>query len=542
MSNDLELALQHHRAGRRAQAEARYRQVLHDDPNHAGALHGLGTLALQSEQYDTAADFIRRAIAARGDWPEAYYHLGLSLQGLGKFQSAIVAFRRAVALNPQLFEAQFNLAVCLQISGQGNGAIAAFQRAVAIKADDPLTLLNFAIALRGGGKIDEAIANARKALEIKPDFAEAWVQLGKMLREKDLPEQASEAFARALQLAPDNVQASMAQAEALWASGRIDDALELQRRVVATRPDDPQAHTTLGSLLLMTGEYRQGFAELEWRLKIKGLPWTKRKIPSPRWDGGELAGRTIFVYEDGGYGDTIQFARYLPALSDRGAKIICECLPALSKLLELNLPDVQWFPYPQKLPPVDCYSPLGSLPLALGMEERTNWQGQYLRALEPPPNWKKAAGLNVGLVWAGSQSEIEDLNRSIPLQRFAPLAEIPGVRFFSFQNGWPAKEAQHVRFAITDLRDQLNDFADTAAFVAQMDLIINVDTAMAHLAGAMGKRVWTLLQFVPHWRWGMHGDGTPWYPTMKLFRQKTRGNWDDVFDRLATELKGMATT
>ncbi len=196
MSTDLDLALQHHRAGRRTEAEARYRQVLLEDPNHPGALYGLGTLALQSEQYATAADLIRRAIAAQGDWPEAYYHLGLSLQGLGKFQSAIVAFRRAVALNPQLFEAQLNLAVCLQISGQGNGAIAAFQRAVEIKGDDPLTLLNFAIALRGGGKIDEAIANARKAVEIKSDFAEAWLQLGKMLREKDLPEEASEAYAR----------------------------------------------------------------------------------------------------------------------------------------------------------------------------------------------------------------------------------------------------------------------------------------------------------------------------------------------------------
>ncbi len=293
---------------------------------------------------------------------------------------------------------------------------------------------------------------------------------------------------------------------------------------------------------MMNGEYRQGFAELEWRSRIPGSLWSKRKFPCPRWDGGDLAGRTIFVYEDGGYGDTIQYARYLPALSDRGAKIICECLPALSKLFELNLPDMKWFPHPQKLPPLDCYSPLGSLPLALGMEERTNWQGPYLRALEPPPNWKKSAGLNIGLVWAGSQSEIEDLNRSIPLDRFAPLAEIPGVRFFSFQNGWPAKEARHVRFAITDLQDQLNDFAATAAFVAQMDLIITVDTAMAHLAGAIGRPVWTLLQFAPDWRWGMHGDRTAWYPTMRLFRQKTRGNWHDVFDRLETELKAMAAT
>jgi tetratricopeptide (TPR) repeat protein len=542
MSNDLELAVQHHRAGRRDQAEARYRQVLHEDPNHAGALYGLGTLALQAEQYDIAADFIRRAIAARGDWAEGFYHLGLALQGIGHFQQATVSQRRAVALNPQLFEAQYNLAVCLQISGQNTGAIAAFERAIAIKGDDPLTLLNFAIALRGAGRFDEAIAEVRKSVEINPDFAEAWLQLGILLRENDLPEEASEAFGRALHLSPGNVQACAAQAGALWASRRIDDALELQRQVVAMRPEDAQAHTSLGCLLLLNGEYRQGFAELEWRSRIKGSHWSKRKFPCPRWDGGELAGRTIVVYCDGGYGDTIQFARYLPALIDRGAKIVGECLPAICKLFEVNFPDVKWFSYPHKLPPTDFYSPLGSLPLALGMEERTNWQGPYLRALEPPANWKKTASLNVGLVWAGSQSEIEDSNRSIPLQQFSPLAEIPGVRFFSFQKGWPAKQVQQSRFAITDLRDQLTDFADTAACVAQMDLIITVDTAMAHLAGAMGKPVWNLLRFVPHWRWGMQGDRTAWYPTMRLFRQKKRGDWDDVFGHVASELKAMAGT
>jgi hypothetical protein len=190
------------------------------------------------------------------------------------------------------------------------------------------------------------------------------------------------------------------------------------------------------------------------------------------------------------------------------------------------------------------YCPLGSWHSALGMEGRVNWDGGYLMNLgEPAPLPSPGIEMvKVGLVWAGSPSEMEDRKRSISLKRLIPLRDIRGVNFFNLQKGWAAREVHGAGFAITDLSDRINDFADTAAFVAQMDLIISVDTAVAHLAGAMGKAVWTLLPFVPHWKWGTEGEHTAWYPTMRLFRQKKRGDWDDVIQRVASELKEMVGT
>lgn len=530
----LELALAHHRAGRRAEAEAEYRRVLEADPNHPTALYGLGTLALQAGQYDLAEDLIRRAIAARGDWAEGSYHLGIALQSRGKFEQAIVAHRRAVALNPALFDAHFNLAVCLQLIGQGSRAIPAYQRAIEIRSNDPVALVNYAIALRGAGRQNDAIAALRKATDLNPDFGEAFAELADVLREQDLLEESIAAYQRARQLGTRGQKTSAGFASALWESGRIDEAIEIERELLATHPEDAEAHSALASLLLLRGDFSEGLAHFEWRWRRKNVPWPRRRFSQPRWDGADLHGRTIYLHAEQSIGDTIQFIRFLPMVARRGGKMIVECQPSLRRLFEGNWDVEHWFSPGDPLPPFDVYCPLGSLPLVLASGSVTA-DVPYLRA----GDWPEPIGgnrLKIGLVWAGSPSELQDRKRSMNLSQLSPLAEIP-AQFFSLQKGRPAKQAREgAAIELTDLSDQLADFADTAALIAEMDLIITVDTAVAHLAGAMGKPVWTLLPFVPHWRWMMTGDRTPWYPTMRLFRQPRPGDWDEPVLRVATEL------
>ncbi len=323
----------------------------------------------------------------------------------------------------------------------------------------------------------------------------------------------------------------------------------MQRRAVALRPDNADAHWAYGSLLLLNGDFAAGWPEFEWRWRRKTLPWPRRKIQQPLWDGSPLAGRTIYLHAEKSVGDTLQFIRYVPLVQRQGGRTIVECQPALRRLLAANLPVQQWLVPGDPLPPCDVYCPLLSLPLALGTTPDTiPAERSYLRVA---PEWSQAWRqrmpvssrlLKVGLAWAGSPSEIHDRRRSLSLSQLAPLAQVRGVLYFSLQKGQPAAQARDPAAAvdILDFTGAIADFADTAALISQLDLVICVDTAVAHLAGALGKAVWTLLPFVPDWRWGRAGDSTPWYPTMRLFRQKSRGEWDDPIRRVTEELTRLA--
>ncbi|HEX4123897.1 MAG TPA: tetratricopeptide repeat protein [Tepidisphaeraceae bacterium] len=534
------LALQHHQAGRHADAEDAYRRVLAADPQHAGALHGLGALALQADEPAVAEQLIRRAIAVRGEWPEACYHLGVALQGREQFDEAIAAFRRAAALNPALFDAHYQMAVCLQLTGQRVKAIAEYRQAIALRANDPLLLTNFAIALQGGqdaGQCDEAIAALRQATALKPDFAEAFIQLGSALRAADRLGESIAAFVRATELKPPSHSAWTNLAAAYRETGRIGEAIAAQKRAVALRPDDAESNWTLANLLLLGGDAEQGRKLLDWRWKRKTLPWPRRRFSQPAWTGDDLAGRTIYLHAERSFGDAIHFARYVPLVAQRGGKLIVECQPALRRLfVESFGPAVRhWFSPGEPAPAFDVYCPLLDLPRVLGTVPA---DVPYLRVSpQAAETWRDKVGgvpgvLNVGIAWAGSRSEIEDRQRSMSPDIIAPLANVQGIRLFSLQKGRAVA-------GITNLTADLADFADSAALVNQIDLVISVDTAVAHLAGALGKPVWVLLPFVPHWRWGMHGETTPWYPTMRLFRQTSGGDWVEVVRRVVVALQSL---
>jgi len=477
----LQLALQHHQSGRLMEAEAMYRQVLAAKPRHPDALHMLGVIADQVGESDVAVKLIRQAIAYRPRFPEAQSNLGIALHGRRQWDEAIAAYRQAIALKPDYGEAHYNLALALYANGQ----------------------------------LDEAIVAYRQATAIRPDYPEALSTLGNALTDK----------------------------------GQLDAAIAAFRQCIALTPDYAVGRHNLGIALLLQGHFAEGWAEYEWRWRTKDFLSSCRNFARPQWDGSPLEGRTILLHDEQGFGDTLQFIRYLPLVSQRGGKIIVECQPAIQRLLQSMAPSHPVVARGQPLPPFDVHCPLLSLPRLFATDLTNIPQG--VPYLHPDATevqvWRdrltgQSSPLRVGLAWAGSHTHRNDRNRSVKLASLAPLAQVSGVRFISLQKGNAAEEAQSppAGMDLINVADELKDFADTAALVATLDLVIAVDTSVVHLAGAMGKPVWVLLPFAPDWRWLLHREDSPWYPTMRLFRQQRIADWEPVTAKLREDLQALA--
>jgi Flp pilus assembly protein TadD len=577
---DFQQALMHHQAGRLAQAEQLYRKVLSQQPQHVDALHNLALLAHQLGRNDAAIELIQRAIALKPTAAEFYCNLGDALGDAGRSNEAVAAYRQAIALRPNHAETYVNLGIILRAAGQLDEAIAAYRQAISLKVNFAEAYTNLGNALREKGRLDEAAAAHRRAVDLRPDLPEAHFNLAIVLRDQHQIHQAITAFRRALALRPDYIHAltnlanelrntgeldeSIAAYNRLLAirpnraethsnlglaledAGRLDEAIAEYRRGIALKPDLAGAHSNLGMALLLRGDWQQGWPEYEWRLQISDA--SQDKPGAPRWDGRELNGRTILLFAEQGLGDTIHFIRYLPRVAQFGGRVLVEAPEPLIRLLR-QLPGAeQWIPKGQPLPRFDVQCPLMSLPGIFGTTPSTIPPLNDL--LRPDPElaeaWRrrmrqKPPGLNVGLAWAGSTKHKNDRNRSIPLSLLAPLAA-PGVQFYSLQKGDAAAQATQAsgQMSITDWTQELHDFADTAALIDHLDLIISVDTAVAHLSAAMGKPTWLLLPFVPDWRWLRDREDTPWYPSMRLFRQTKIGDWPGVIQRAAGALADLA--
>ncbi len=344
---------------------------------------------------------------------------------------------------------------------------------------------------------------------------------------------------------------------ALHMAGRYAEGIASCRRAIELRPDFAEAHKDLSLMLLVQGEFEDGWREYEWRLLLPRYFNSPTRFVQPQWDGSDLRGRTILVHAEQGLGDTIQFARFLPLLEQRGARVILECQAELVRLMKQMeiLKRVEIFPRESKSGPkvkFDVHAALLSLPLLLNRLAPSD----QLDVAQPPyitadanmrDQWHarvaESKGLKVGLSWAGSPTNKNDRHRSITLSALAPLAR-EGVDFYMLQFGKPAEQAANPPpgMKLIDHTALIGDFADTAAMVAELDLIICVDTALGHLAGAMGKPAWVLVQFTPDFRWLLEGRATPWYPSMRLFRQKKLGDWAEAIQEVAAELQKLAKT
>ncbi len=614
----LEAGLGHHQAGRLAEAERTYREVLAEDPNHPVALHLLGLLLNQHGQHERGVQLIQRALEEDPGYAPAHYDLGNILRDLGRVDESERALRRAVELWPEWPEAQFNFGLILEARGDLDGAANAYRSAVAAKPDFAKALLCLAVVLRKLRRTPEADASCRQLLALTPDSADAFHYRGKALFDLERPEEALEnhdkaialrpeftdahidrgnalyqlmrheaalesyeraialksdvavahlnrgtalvalhrheaaleSYERAIALAPDFADAHLSRGNALSDLKRYEAALASYERAVALRPDHALAHFALAQGRLQLGDFERGREGFEWRWKVEGF-----ELPGPSdfplWRGAEaLHGRTILLHAEQGLGDTLQFCRYAPRVAALGATVTLQVQRPLVRLLAGLEGVAQVLPQGAPLPAFDCHCPLMSLPLAFATDLASIPAATpYLRAQpDDVARWKARVGdepgLKVGLVWAGdARKHLPDANRidrirSLALAQLAPLARVRGVRFFSLQKAGPALQARNPPqdMALRDYTDELRDFADTAALVSNLDLVISVDTSVAHLAGGLGVPVWMLSRYNGCWRWLLERDDSPWYPSMRLFRQTRWGDWQEVVDRVAAAL------
>jgi tetratricopeptide (TPR) repeat protein len=547
----LKNAMSFHRGGQLAAAESIYRQVLAAQPNHSVALHRLGLTYYARGRFQEAMGLMRQAIALAPSVAEFHSDLGLLFRQLGHLAEALDCLQRAAKLRPELPWIQVNLGQVLFAVGKTHEAIACYRRALELQpvlAEAENSLGN---ALTKLGQREEGRQHLERAVQIHPDFAYAWSNLGSTLLELDRIDEAIVCGQRAIALQPHLAPAYVNLGSAWLRKGVLGKALDAYRWAVNQRPDLANARNTLGIMLLLSGQYEEGWKEYEQRWNDPEWVQIWRHIPVPRWDGQPLAEGTIWLHAEQGLGDTLHFFRYLACVRERsgGGQVGFVCPPALVRLLT-SAPDCPAAIVSSEtwdaahLPPTDRFLPLMSLPAVLGLYEPRTICRPYLEA-DPALRaaWRLrlagVSGLKVGLIWAGNPAHKRDRQRSLRFEQLAPLLRLSGVTLVSAQIG-PQNRAEDLSSAgVIEASTDITDFADTAALFAELDLIISADTATAHLAGALGRPVWTLLPAMPDWRWGLEGDSTPWYPSMRLFRQKTAGDWAEVIERVAFELRTM---
>lgn len=541
-------ALRLHRAGRFDAAEKIYRNILRARPEQPDALHYLGVLVHQARCDPQGPELIRRAIAARPEFPQAYSNLGNMLVQRGEGRGALDACRRAVELAPGFAEAHNNLGSALKMLGRLDDAIASYLCAVQLDPRYQPALCNLGMALHEAKRFEQALAVHCHAQALDPKSPDGYANTAVTLHALGRFAEAEALFAQAIALNPRHARAIHNRALALDELGRTAEATAGFRAALAVDPTEPEYHWNYALALLRGADFAAGWTEYEWRWRLRRFPSRLRHQGWVRWDGSPLGGRRLLVYEEQGLGDTIQFVRYLPRLAAGGERVVFECQPELARLLA-GLPGVEVVPTGAPLPPFDVQVPLLSVPGMLGTTLDTiPAEVPYVRPHpEDVRRWSEqlagSTGRRVGLVWSGSPTHARDAARSIALERLLPLFAVPGLSWFSLQVGARAAEARHVPAGtLTDLAPYLGDFAQTAAAISQLDLLVTVDTAAAHVAGSLARPAWVVLDFFPDWRWLRDRDDSPWYPTVQLFRQPRHGDWGAVVERVAAELRRFAVT
>jgi tetratricopeptide (TPR) repeat protein len=545
----LRVAIAHHNAGQLAEAETIYRQILSRDPNHSDALHLLGVLAGQGGQPQIAVELISKAIAIKPDKPLYYQSLAEIHRQMGMPEPALASLRRALELDPDSPIALDRMGNIEREMGRLDAALAVFERYARLRPDSPEGHNNIGVCLKELGRPHEAVVAYRRAIQLKPDFAEAHNNLGVCLKEQGNVDEAIDQYRQAVGFRPDFAEAHNNLGAALLAAGSADQAVAEFRKAIEIRPDFGGAHYNLSLALLLLGEFSDGWREHEWRWQAKGFPSARHQFGKPQWDGGDLAGRTILLHCEQGFGDSIQFIRYACPVAERGAKIILWTPRELVRLFQ-GIEVISTVISAGDCPPIDLHCPLMTLPRIF--DTRRESIPAWIPYLQSDPNlaerWKQKVGggdgvFRIGLAWAGRPMRGDDRGRSISLQGFAGLTATGRGIFYSLQKGEAGAQSANPPpgMKLIDWTADIHDFADTAALIANLDLVITVDSAVAHLAGEMGKPVWVLLPFAPDWRWLLDREDSPWYPTMRLFRQPTRGDWNMPMARMREMLHRAVT-
>ncbi len=565
-------AFAHHQAGRLNDAAAGYQRVLDIAPEQTIALHYLGIVSHQIGNSAEGARLIAEALRLEPSNAEAHNNLGIVLRSLGRLDDALASYERALSLNPDYPEAHNNAGNALRELDRLDAAHRHLERAVALKPDYAEALNNLGIVLRKLNLFEDAESQLRRAVALVPDYPDGLSNLAVVLDESQRPGEALDLLDRALSINPNHIESNnnrgnilrdmdrFDEAVACFETalrlfpefgdayvnlgltqqymGRQDDAIATLRCGLEVLPEDPNLHWNLALTLLQIGDYAAGWDEYEWRWRMPKFQVFARTVAQPLWQGEDLAGRSLYLHAEQGLGDTIQFARYVAMAAAKAAQVSVECAAGLRRLFagSQGWQSVEFVDAPPD--GVDFHAPLMSLPRGFATRiETIPGETPYLTA--PPAlvdAWAKrlaaTEGFRLGIVWAGNRTYQNDAKRSLTFSELTPLLETPGCTGFSLQ-----LDRDEAADGVIDLAADLGDFADTAAAIENLDLVITVDTAVAHLAGALGRPVWTLLPAASDWRWMKNRTDTPWYPSMRLYRQQRPGDWQAVLQAVATDLR-----
>jgi len=575
-----EAALSHLRAGRHLEAQLCGRQALERDPDNAEILHLMALVCFNAGQFDHAVEWISHAIR-REPRPAYLTVLGTALLNLGRREDAlrvfdkavqlkpddaslwndlgnaclendraaeaITSFRHALALDPAHWDSAYKAGVLLQQQARSEEALACLDICTKLKPNDANALHMRAMVLHALKRFEEALDDNRRAHALDPQNPYVANNLGRDLAELGRPEEALPWFDAALAARPDFVEALNNRAFALTQLHRFDEAVSVYGHSRQIDPDNAQASWDLALLNLLLGNFAAGWLGREARFRLPSLPATYPTFHQPPWRGeGDVAGKTVLLYADEGLGDAIQFARYAPLVAARGARVILAVADVVRPLLSGISGVSECVSKSAALAAFDLHCPISSLPLAFATTKDTIPSGEgYLPS--PPTDrvqaWAGRLGtrdrLRVGLVWSGNPRHRNDRNRSIPLKQLATILDIDAA-FVSLQKEpRPEDKATLARTGILDLTADLTDFVETAALVSCLDLVITVDTSVAHLSAALGRPTWILLPFTPDYRWLLDREDSPWYPTARLFRQDRQRDYTSVIERVRAELDAL---
>jgi tetratricopeptide (TPR) repeat protein len=552
----LSSALSHHQAGRLADAEALYRQILSLDPRHADSIHLLGMMAFQSGSFETAADLIGKAIAI--DKRNALYHsnLGTVLHASGKVDEALASYRRAVSLKPDYADAHSNLGNVLAGRHEIPEAMAHFERVLSLNPNHADAHTNLGAALAEQYRFAEAIPHYERAITLKPEGAEAYSNLGNALLGLDKPEDAVLCFVQAIKLKPDYLAAYFNLGNTLQELEKLDDAIIMYDRALVIKPGYTQATYGKAMAQLRKGDFPNGWENHEQRWNTLGHT-PMRAYQQAMWSGEKLTAGKVLIWGEQGVGDEIMFAGLLPEVRRRSNACVLDCDARLKPLFARSFPEIEVVsgcgPEQAHKPDIAAHLPAGSLPRLFrrSAADFALTKSPYLLADQGKREELRTRYANgkrlIGLAWY-TKNKKTGPRRSIDLPLLAPLFKHDEISWISLQYGLVDELQQQVAAAPAPIHvdptvDQLNDMDLFAAQIAAMDLVITIDNSTAHLAGALGVPVWLMLPFAADWRWMTQREDSPWYPSMRLFRQPLRGDWRSVVERISRELRtiGCAT-
>lgn len=570
-----------HRRGDFDAAEAGYRAILRAQPNSFDATQLLGAVLAGRGRNKEAETILRRAAALNPKVAAVQNNLGNAVKAQGRVEESLVNYHRAIELDPNYIDALNNRGNVYVELERPEEALVDYERALALKPNDANTLLKTAKILFELRRFEDALVRTDRALALEKNSTEAWMRSGNILSQLNRhrealesydkvlardpgnilcavnrsgalnalgrPEEALEGLDRALAQMPDDAGAMNNKATILKSLGRLDDALTTYRNALARNPDDADTRSNFAMTLLLAGDLEAGWAAFEHRWRKKSNAGKRPELPFPEWRGEPLQGRSILVFAEQGLGDIVQFSRYLPLLQDRGADVGFLVSNRVHKILGASFPGIRFFNDVQQVHTTSFDFSCAMMSLPLHFKTRLDsipGDVPYLKSSpERVAHWRSRIGeqgFKVGICWQGNPFVAIDAGRSFPLEAFAPLAAIPGVRLISLQKNEGVEQLKQCPFAIETLGDEFDAgrdaFADSLAAMQSLDLIIAPDTSIAHVAGACGRPVWVALKHVPDWRWMLGREDSPWYPTVRLFRQTTADDWQDVFLRMRDEL------